>query len=79
MMPNRVGSLYRIFMRELAAWRMRVWSPGARWCNGGQGVRIRLGTEVAGLHELERGCFRGTLISAVEAAANRSAELGMQI
>ena len=37
------------------------------------------GTTIAGLHELERGCFRGTLISAVEAAAKRSAELGMQI
>ncbi|MEK7235186.1 MAG: pyrroline-5-carboxylate reductase [Nitrospirota bacterium] len=36
------------------------------------------GTTIAGLHELERGCFRGTLISAVEAAAKRSAELGMQ-
>ena len=36
------------------------------------------GTTIAGLHELERGRFRGTLISAVEAAAKRSAELGMQ-
>ncbi|MDE3042438.1 MAG: pyrroline-5-carboxylate reductase [Nitrospirota bacterium] len=36
------------------------------------------GTTIAGLHELERGCFRGTLISAVEAASRRSAELGMQ-
>lgn len=35
------------------------------------------GTTIAGLHELERGCFRGTLISAVENAARRSAELGM--
>ena len=36
------------------------------------------GTTIAGLHELERGCFRGTLISAVEAAAMRSAELGVE-
>jgi pyrroline-5-carboxylate reductase len=35
------------------------------------------GTTIAGLHELERGCFRATLISAVEAASRRSAELGM--
>jgi pyrroline-5-carboxylate reductase len=37
------------------------------------------GATIAGLHELERGRVRGTLISVVEAAANRSAELGMQI
>ena len=36
------------------------------------------GATIAGLHELERGCVRGTLISAVEAAAKRSAELGVQ-
>jgi pyrroline-5-carboxylate reductase len=36
------------------------------------------GATIAGLHELERGRVRGTLISTVEAAANRSAELGMQ-
>ena len=36
------------------------------------------GTTIAGLYELERGCLRGTLISAVEAASRRSAELGMQ-
>jgi pyrroline-5-carboxylate reductase len=30
------------------------------------------------LHELERGYFRGMLLSAVEAAARRSAELGVQ-
>lgn len=35
------------------------------------------GTTIAGLHELERGCLRATLISAVEAAAKRSAELGL--
>jgi pyrroline-5-carboxylate reductase len=36
------------------------------------------GTTISGLHELERGHVRGTLISAVKAAAKRSAELGMQ-
>jgi pyrroline-5-carboxylate reductase len=36
------------------------------------------GTTIAGLHELERGRVRGTLISAVEAAARRSAELGVE-
>lgn len=34
------------------------------------------GTTIAGLHELERGALRGTLMSAVEAAARRSRELG---
>lgn len=33
------------------------------------------GTTIAGLHELERGGVRGSLIDAVEAAARRSAEL----
>lgn len=35
------------------------------------------GTTIVGLHELERGRLRATLISAVEAAAKRSAELGL--
>jgi pyrroline-5-carboxylate reductase len=34
------------------------------------------GTSIAGLHELERGGLRASLISAVEAAAERSHELG---
>jgi pyrroline-5-carboxylate reductase len=34
------------------------------------------GTTIAGIHALERGGLRGTLISAVEAAAARSEELG---
>jgi pyrroline-5-carboxylate reductase len=34
------------------------------------------GTTIAGLHELERGCLRATLMSAVEAATKRSIELG---
>ena len=34
------------------------------------------GTSIAGLHELERGGLRAALISAVEAAAQRSQELG---
>ncbi len=34
------------------------------------------GTTIAGLHALERGGLRGTLIDAVEAATKRSAELG---
>ena len=33
------------------------------------------GTTIAGVHELERGGFRASLISAVEAAAKRSKEL----
>lgn len=36
------------------------------------------GTTIAGLHELERGGLRGTLMNAVEAATNRSRELGKQ-
>jgi len=35
------------------------------------------GTTIAGLHELERGCLRATLMSAVEAATKRSIELGL--
>jgi len=34
------------------------------------------GTTIAGVHALEAGCFRGTAINAVEAAAKRSQELG---
>ncbi len=34
------------------------------------------GTTIAGLHELEKGRLRATLMNAVEAAANRSKELG---
>ncbi len=34
------------------------------------------GTTIAGLHELERGALRGYLINAVEAATQRSRELG---
>ncbi len=34
------------------------------------------GTTIAGLHALERGGFRATLMDAVEAAAKRAAELG---
>ncbi|GKV41707.1 hypothetical protein SLEP1_g49205 [Rubroshorea leprosula] len=33
------------------------------------------GTTIAGIHELERGGFRGTLMNAVVAAAKRSREL----
>ncbi|KAL4619832.1 hypothetical protein ACB098_01G072100 [Castanea mollissima] len=33
------------------------------------------GTTIAGIHELEKGGFRGTLMNAVIAAANRSREL----
>ncbi len=35
------------------------------------------GTTIAGLHELERGRLRATLISAVDAATKRSQDLGM--
>jgi pyrroline-5-carboxylate reductase len=34
------------------------------------------GTTIAGLHELEKGKLRATLMNAVEAAAARSRELG---
>lgn len=34
------------------------------------------GTTIAGLHELEKGAFRGTVMNAVEAATRRSIELG---
>jgi len=36
------------------------------------------GTTIAGLHALERGNLRGTLIGCVEAATNRARELGQQ-
>lgn len=36
------------------------------------------GTTIAGVHELERGRLRATLISAVDAATKRSQELGME-
>jgi pyrroline-5-carboxylate reductase len=47
-----------------AVLRDRVASPG--------------GTTIAGLHELEKGRVRATLMSAVEAAAKRSSELGKE-
>jgi len=40
------------------------------------GVASPGGTTIAGLHELERGALRGTLMNAVEAATTRSQELG---
>ncbi len=45
-----------------ASLRDKVTSPG--------------GTTIAGLHALETGCFRGTVVSAVDAAVARSKELG---
>ncbi|KAL2320678.1 hypothetical protein Fmac_029647 [Flemingia macrophylla] len=35
------------------------------------------GTTITGIHELEKGAFRGTLMNAVVAAANRSRELSL--
>ena len=35
------------------------------------------GTTIEGLYELERGCFRGTIMAAVESATKRSTELGL--
>lgn len=35
------------------------------------------GTTIAGVHALEQGAFRGTIMNAVEAATRRSQELGM--
>lgn len=34
------------------------------------------GTTIAGIHALEQGCFRGTVMNAVFASANRAKELG---
>ncbi len=48
--------------RHPAELRAMVTSPG--------------GTTIAGLHELEKGAFRALVTNAVEAAANRSSELG---
>lgn len=41
-------------------------------------VTTPAGTTIAGLHELEANAVRGALMSAVEAAADRSAELGSE-
>jgi pyrroline-5-carboxylate reductase len=41
-------------------------------------VASPVGTTIAGIHVLEQGRFRATLVSAVEAATRRSAELGLQ-
>jgi len=45
--------------------RDRVSSPG--------------GTTIAGIHQLEKGHFRSTIMNAVETAANRSKELGRRL
>ncbi len=37
------------------------------------------GTTIAGLHEMERGAFRGIMMDAIEAATLRSEELGQQM
>src|SRR4030095_6715345 len=42
-------------------------------------VRSRGGTAIAGLHTLESGALRKTLIDAVETATVRAAELGAQM
>jgi len=54
--------LYLESSEHPATLRDRVTSPG--------------GTTIAGLHALEEGCFRGTVINAVDAAVARSKELG---
>lgn len=51
--------------RHPAELRAMVTSPG--------------GTTIAGLHELEKGAFRALITNAVEAATNRSSELGRQM
>jgi pyrroline-5-carboxylate reductase len=65
-MQTVLGSMK--LMRETkehpAVLRSRVTSPG--------------GTTIAGLHVLEKNGFRGIIMDAVEAATNRSAELGRQ-
>ena len=37
------------------------------------------GSTIAGVHALEKGCFRGTVINAVEAAMERTVEVGKKI